>query len=117
MLFNANAQTLLHTLKEGGSGYSGIMANFHPDLLVWLCNNYDAQPEKAEQISNMLSMSAFTENPAYPCTAKYYLGFEGLELNNYSRSSDQKQLTEYQKLIMQQLYGFNETLRKELKLK
>ena len=27
MIFNANAQTLLHSMKFGGAGYSGIMAN------------------------------------------------------------------------------------------
>lgn len=114
MLFNANAQTLLYSLKNGAAGYLGIMANFHPDLLVWLCNNYDTDPEKSEDLSNILSMSAFTENSVYPCTAKYYLGFEGLELNNFARSADEKQLTEYQKLVMKQLYDSNQMLRMQI---
>lgn len=113
MLFNANAQTLLHSLRHGGAGYSGIMANFHPDLLVWLCKNYEN--EKADEISNIISMCAFTENPVYPCTAKYYLGFEGLDLNIYARSADHKTLTPYQKLCMRQLYDISEKVRKDLK--
>lgn len=114
MLYNANAQTLLYSLKNGAAGYSGIMANYHPDLLVWLCNNFDAESEKSENLSNILSMAAFTENSAYPCTAKYYLGLEGIEMNCFSRNSDEKQLTEYQKLIMKQLYSLNQMLRRTL---
>ena len=43
-LFNANIQTLLYSLKKGAAGYSGIMANFHPNLIVWLYENYEKQP-------------------------------------------------------------------------
>ena len=39
-LFNANCATFLETLKDGADGFSGIMANYHPDLLVWLYRNY-----------------------------------------------------------------------------
>lgn len=113
MLFNANAQTLLHSLKHGASGYSGIMANFHPDLLAWLDEHYQDDPEQAELLSNILSMMAFTENPAYPNTAKFYLSeMEGIPMECYSRSSDPKRLTEYQKLVVKQIYGLNQELRK-----
>ncbi len=110
-LFNANGQTLLHSLKHGAAGYSGIMANYHPDLYVWLCENYTSNAELAELISAELSMAAFTEGPAYPCTAKYYLGFEELDIDTYSRSCDKKNLTPYQKLVMEQLYKINTRLR------
>ncbi len=110
-LFNANGQTFLHSLQHGAAGYSGIMANYHPDLYVWLYENYLKDPKLAELISAKLSMAAFTEGPAYPCTAKYYLGFEGLDMDVYSRSSDKKNLTPYQKLIMEQLYRLNTEMR------
>jgi 4-hydroxy-tetrahydrodipicolinate synthase len=93
LLFNANAQTLLHSLRDGAAGYSGIMANFHPDLLAWVCDNFDKQPEKVEEIFNVLSMMAFTEALAYPCTAKYYLDQVGVSMTTESRSRDPKQLT------------------------
>ena len=35
-LFNANAQTLLPSLELGAAGFSGVMANFHPDLYARL---------------------------------------------------------------------------------
>lgn len=112
-LFNANGQTLLHSLQHGAFGYSGIMANFHPDLYAWLCANFEAEPEKAEMLSGILSMTSFTEGPVYPNTAKYYLNLEGIPMDIYSRSSEPKRLTEYQKLIMKQLFDLNTYLREK----
>lgn len=114
-LFNANEQTFLHSIKEGGNGYSGIMANFHPDLLVWLYENYQANPDLAESVSNVLSMSAFTENPAYPCTAKYYLNKLGIKMDCFARSADEKSLTSYQRLVVDQMYHLNSKMREFLK--
>ena len=111
-LFNANAQTLLGSLRDGGNGYSGIMANFHPDLLTWLYDNFNTRPVEAQYLSDVLSMAAFTEGPAYPCTAKYYLNMEGITMDTFARSADEKNLTAYQKDIMRQLYHLNEELRK-----
>ena len=111
-LYNANGQTLLTSIKAGGNGYSGIMANFHPDLFAWLFENYRSRPEEAEELSAILSMASFTESPAYPCTAKYYLQFEGIPMETFARSADEKLVTEYQKEVMKQLYYLNEQLRK-----
>ena len=110
-LFNANGQTFLTSVKAGGSGYSGIMANFHPDLYAWLFENFKSRPEEAEELSAILSMAAFTESPAYPCTAKYYLQYEGIQMDTFARSADEKLVTEYQKEVMQQMYHLNELLR------
>ena len=48
-LFNANTSTLLETLELGASGYSGVMANFHPELYVKLCNIYKETLQKQER--------------------------------------------------------------------
>ena len=112
-LFNANIQTLLYSLKKGAAGYSGIMANFHPNLIVWLCENFEKQPEKAEMLSNVLSMCGFTEGPAYPCTAKYYLNKIGITMEESTRSSDVKRLNSYQKLIIEQLQSLVQECERE----
>lgn len=113
MLFNANGQTFLHSLKYGADGYSGIMANFHPELYSWLFKNYKANPEKAEELSDILSMMASTESPAYPCSAKYYHVKYGVEMELYSRSCDAKRLTAYSKYIVDQMYNIQMRARKE----
>ena len=99
-LFNANEQTLLHSLQHGAAGYSGIMTHFHPDMLVWLCAHWQDQPEKAQKLQNYLNLYAFIEQLAYPCTAKYRLNLEGLPMELHARSRDVKELNEYQKMCV-----------------
>ncbi|SKA23928.1 dihydrodipicolinate synthase family protein [Consotaella salsifontis] len=69
---NANAQTLLDSLKAGVHGYSGVMANFHPELYVWLVENWQSQPEKAEILSHYLTTAALAESLDYPVCAKAF---------------------------------------------
>lgn len=38
-LCNANTTTLLQSMLDGAPGNSGIMANFHPEIHVWLMAN------------------------------------------------------------------------------
>ncbi len=114
-LYNANEQTFHHSLLHGGAGYSGIMANFHPELLVWLFENFEKDPARAEALSDLISMTAFTEGPAYPCTAKHYLAGEGLDMTIESRSSSPRNLTSYQKLVMEQLRRVNASVAKMIR--
>ncbi len=113
MLFNANGQTFLHSLKCGADGYSGIMANFHPELYSWIYRNFKTEPEKAEALSDAISMMAFTESPAYPCTAKYYQNKYAVPMSIESRSCDPKKLTSYQMYIVDQMYNMQMKFRKE----
>ena len=69
---NANGQTLLPSLQAGAHGYSGVMTNFHPELYVWLCDNWQQEPEKAEIVSAYLSTASLAEYLDYPICAKDY---------------------------------------------
>lgn len=69
---NANGQTLLPSLQAGAHGYSGVMANFHPDLYVWLCDHWQNAPEKSEIIAAYLATASLTEYLDYPVCAKDY---------------------------------------------
>ena len=84
-LYNANAATLYETLKSGYNGYCGVMANFHPDLYVWLYKNQnDKKAEKTERYLNVMSV---IECRGYPYCAKRYLSlFEGFGINTACRS-------------------------------
>lgn len=95
-LMNANAQTLLESLRYGASGYSSIMANFHPELYVWLCANYEEYPEKADRLQEFLGTVAFTEQGLpYPLSAKYHMCLEGIPTENIARTRDSSDLTPY----------------------
>ena len=87
-LFNANAATMLETLRSGCAGFSGIMANFHPDLWVWLCENYDRQPEKAEKIMPLLSLMSGVERCCHPVGAKYHMNLVNVPMTLNSRTTD-----------------------------
>lgn len=113
LLFNANAQTLLYSLERGAAGYSGIMANFHPDLFACLCAHFAEDAEKTKRLSALLGMMAWTESSAYPCTAKWYLNAHGVPMNTAARSADEKLLTPYQKLTVEQMETLAAAARKE----
>lgn len=103
-LFNANCQTLLDTLRDGGAGYCGIMCNYHPQLYVWLCKNFDKYPQEAELVQSFLTMSGFTEvGLPYPLTAKYHMCLEGIATENSARNRKSEELTEYAKSCIRQM--------------
>lgn len=67
-LYNANAQTLLTSLRDGARGYCGVMANFHPGLYALLWSKFLADDPTADIVQSVICMTAFTESLAYPLT-------------------------------------------------
>ena len=116
-LFNANAQTLLYSMKLGAKGYCGIMTNFHPKLYAWLCHEYENQPEKAEVVQAMLGTFAFMEAPQpYPLSAKYHMNLCGIPTNNIARNRKSEELTSYVEYNMKQMKLATDYMEKELRL-
>lgn len=77
-------------LKAGASGFSCIQGNYWPELIVWLCDNFDnaslaTEVDKVQQffIDNMEVM-----HKAYPAAAKYCLQKKGLHLSAFTRQKD-----------------------------
>lgn len=85
-IFNANAATLLETLNMGCAGFSGIMANFFPDLCAELCSCFAEDPQRAKKLQDFIGFSSMAEGQAYPINSKYFLQLEGLEIGLHSRS-------------------------------
>jgi 4-hydroxy-tetrahydrodipicolinate synthase len=102
-IYNANSATLLESLELGVSGYSGVMANFHPELYVWMIRNWSAYPEKAKRLSNFLSVSSHIEKQLYPVNAKYSLSLDGILANYLSRSNDYELFSASNRLEIEQL--------------
>lgn len=92
-IYNANSATLLDSLKLGCAGFSGVMANFHPELYSELCKIYKNDPVKAEKIQNFVGFFSVAECQCYPVNAKYYLSLEGLDINIDSRSRNKAEFT------------------------
>ncbi len=86
-VFNANCSQLLMTLQAGASGFSGVMANFHPELYAWLCNHYESQPGLAHRVQNFLGIASCIEARMYPvCAKKYLKTFFFPEMSDFTRS-------------------------------
>ena len=84
-LFNANAATVLDTFRVGYAGFSGIMANIHPALYVWLFENQN--DPKADRILHYIAMTSVIEARCYPVIAKRYLReYVGLPITDVCRS-------------------------------
>lgn len=111
-IYNANGATLLQSLRDGCTGYSGVMANFHPDLISWLVKNFDKEPERAEEMQDFIGAASTIECQVYPCNAKYYLQLEGLPITTKSRKQDDALLTESHKLEIEQYRRVTERFRK-----
>lgn len=110
-LFNANAQTLLETVRAGVYGYCGVMANFHPDIYTRLLKG-DINSSDASLLQDFLGLAATIEGQTYPCCAKYYLNrFEGVAMEPDARSADVRNLTAYQKSCVDQLAELTNAIR------
>ena len=53
--YNANIATLHFSNSIGGSGFSGICANFYPQLVAWLCAN--TSHPRASSVQDFLSVA------------------------------------------------------------
>lgn len=101
-LYNANTTTLLESLRNGATGYSGVMANFHSLSYAWLCENYEKV--ESEPLADLLTIASLIERQYYPVNAKYHLSeIEKLSLETVFRVKEDSGLTETFKTEVQML--------------
>ena len=102
-LFNANAATLLDSLKMGGAGYSGVMANFHPELYVRLCRHWSEDAAAAQRLQDFIGFASTIENQVYPVNAMYAMQLAGIPFQLKSRRVDAATFTEANRLEIEQM--------------
>lgn len=94
-LYDAYMEHAVASLKAGSAGLSCIQGNFFPELVVWLCNNYnDSSAEAAVGLAQQFfrdEMDVMHQN--YPVIAKYYLQSQGLKISTFTRRADGGVLT------------------------
>ena len=115
-LLNANCQTFLESMQNGGDGYCGIMCNFHPSLYAWMGENFEKEPEKAALVQSVIGTFGFTEvGLPYPLTAKYHMNLCGIPTENLARNRKSEELTDYGRSCMQQMKLATDALETYLK--
>jgi 4-hydroxy-tetrahydrodipicolinate synthase len=107
-IFNANSATLLHSLRMGAAGFSGVMANFHPELYVWLTNHWNSDPERAERLQSFLGPASLIELHNYPANAKRYLRMNGVMLEPYCRVNTHSPAQPQERLLLEQVKRLSE---------
>lgn len=86
-LYDAYMVNAVSSLKAGAAGLSCIQGNLFPELVVWLCANYD-QPERAAELAKVQQFfddCMDLAHTAYPIIAKYTLQKLGLPISLYTR--------------------------------
>jgi 4-hydroxy-tetrahydrodipicolinate synthase len=102
--FEAHMPHAIASLRLGASGISAIAGNYFPEILSWICENYD-NPDKQEDISFIEAEFARIDaliHEAYPVSAKYFLQLRGLNISPISRWY-KKELTTTQKENLESL--------------
>ena len=101
--FNANSATLLESLRKGYSGFSGVMANFHPRLYRWLWDNRHDTTGKAEALQGFLGLASMIESFNYPLNAKHYLKMKGLPIEVNKRNASSFTISPSTQVLIDQL--------------
>lgn len=85
-LYDAYAVNAVDSLKEGAAGLSCIQGNFFPELIVWLCKNFNTGEDKVAKVQQFLTNHMEVVHHAYPVVAKYYLQKRGLDISTFTRA-------------------------------
>ena len=85
-LFNANTATLLQSMRDGGCGFSGVMANFHADLYATLYRFHLSNDSRANSLQAFLTLASLMETQLYPTCCKEHLHYLGIPASLTTRS-------------------------------
>ncbi len=86
-LYDAYMINAVSSLTDGAAGLSCIQGNIYPELITWICNNYNntAATENLKLVQQFLVDSMDLVHTAYPTIAKYSLMKRGLPITLFTR--------------------------------
>lgn len=114
-VYDAYMEHAVASLKAGSAGLSCIQGNFFPEVIVWLCQNYNNPEQQAgvERIQQLLIDTMPVIHYAYPTVAKYYLQKRGFPISLYTRRKVET-CTEEVKAEADELFEMVNAVSKEL---
>lgn len=86
-IYDAYMGHAVKTLQAGCAGLSCIQGNYFPELIVWLCDNFD-KPElqtEVKLVQDFLTDNMDVMHNVYPIVSKYFLQKRGLKISTYTR--------------------------------
>lgn len=118
-LYDAYMVHAVESLKAGSAGLSCIQGNFFPELIVWLCNNYN-NPQWVQEVNSVQQF--FIEHMdvmhnVYPIIAKYHLQKRGLQISTFTRRKDIGIFDTKVKTAIDELSNSYNVLKNELEIK
>lgn len=86
-LYDAYMVNAVSSLRAGAAGLSCIQGNLFPELVVWLCQNYDNANRESEvtRVQQFFDDCMDLAHTAYPIIAKYTLQKRGLPISLFTR--------------------------------
>ena len=86
-LYDAYLGHAVESLRSGSQGLSCIQGNFFPEVIVWLCDNYDnpGLTEEVKTVQQFLVDKMSVMHTAYPFVAKYFLQKRGMNISTFCR--------------------------------
>lgn len=117
-LYDAYMAHAVASLKSGSAGLSCIQGNYFPELVVWLCKNYNNELLKKEvqYVQHFFIEEMDVMHKNYPQSAKYYLQLIGLPVTTYTRSLNSCKIDNEIKEDMKELKKRYDNLISKLKV-
>lgn len=84
-LYDAYMAHAVESLKAGSAGLSCIQGNFFPELIVWLCDNYNGDQEQVSKVQQFFIDHMDVMHHVYPTISKYALQQRGFEVSTFTR--------------------------------
>ncbi|QIP13614.1 dihydrodipicolinate synthase family protein [Spirosoma aureum] len=86
-LYDAYMVHAVESLKAGSAGLSCIQGNYFPELIVWICQNYDNadQQEEVAMVQQFLVDHMDVMHNVYPIVSKYFLQLRGFDISTFTR--------------------------------
>lgn len=118
-LYDAYMAHAVESLKAGASGLSCIQGNYFPELVVWLCNNYNNEQltQEVNKVQQFFIDHMDVMHNVYPVTAKYYLQKTGLNISTFTRRADIGTFDAKIKQDIDSLFNSYDVLANDLEIK
>ena len=116
-LYDAYMGHAVETLKAGSAGLSCIQGNYFPELIVWLCDNYNNSGLQTEvtMVQRFLTDNMDVMHDVYPIVSKYFLQRRGMNISTFTRRNV-GEFTTVNKARMETLFADYSSLQEHLGL-